>query len=92
MYLEAFSHDTLGPIINTGIIKLIPKEGDKALIKNWHPITLLNVSYKILAKVLALGLVHILPKFVSNTQTRFIKGRYILENFEITKDQKFKKS
>ena len=41
---------------------------------------LLNVSYKILAKIMALRLVNILPKFVNATQTGFIKGRYILEN------------
>lgn len=66
--------------LNMGIIKLIHKEGEKALIKNWCPITLLNVSYKILAKVLANRLVTILPKFICSTQTSFIKGRYILEN------------
>lgn len=41
---------------------------------------MLNVSYKILEKVLALRLTNILPKFISFTQTGFIKGRYILEN------------
>ena len=80
IYNEAIIVGSLGSEINKGIIKLLPKDGDKTLIKNWRPITLLNVSYKILAKVLALRLVHILPKFVSSTQTGFIKGRYILEN------------
>lgn len=80
LYNEAFNKGSLGSIINRGIIKLIPKEGDKTNIKNWRPITLLNVSYKILAKVLARKLESILPKFVGSTQTGFIKGRYILEN------------
>lgn len=80
IYVEAIANGSLGPKINSDIIKLLPKDGDKALIKNWRPITLLNVSYKILAKILALRLAHILPKFVCATQTRFIKGRYILEN------------
>lgn len=80
LYIEAIFLGSLGLEINSGIIKLLPKYGDKALIKNWRPITLLDVSYKILAKILALRLVHILPKFVSATQTSFIKGRYILEN------------
>lgn len=53
IYNEALATGTLGEFINRGIIKLIPKEGDKALIKNWKPITLLNVSYKKLAKALA---------------------------------------
>ncbi|GLJ49275.1 hypothetical protein SUGI_1041170 [Cryptomeria japonica] len=80
VYSDALERGSLGRNINRGIIKLIPKEGDKALIKNWRPITLLNVSYKILAKILALRLQDILPKIISSTQTGFIKGRYILEN------------
>jgi hypothetical protein len=80
LYSEAFTNGTLGQDINRGIIKLLPKEGDKTFIRNWRPITLLNVSYKILAKVMALRLVNLLPKFVNSTQIGFIKGRYILEN------------
>ena len=38
------------------------------------------MSYKILAKIMALRLVNSLPKFVNSTQNGFIKGRYILEN------------
>lgn len=78
--LEAISKGTLGKEINQGLIKLIPKEGDKTLVKNWRPITLLNVSYKILAKVVANRLIRILPKIISPTQTGFVKGRFILKN------------
>ncbi|XP_059067565.1 uncharacterized protein LOC131858359 [Cryptomeria japonica] len=80
IYDEALGKGSLGNVINKGIIKLIPKDGDKALVKNRRPITLLNVSYKILAKMLAVRLEKILPKFIYPTQTSFIKGRYILEN------------
>lgn len=80
VYKEAIEIGSLGLDINRGIIKLLPKDGDKSLIKNWRPITLLNVSYKILAKVLAHRLVDILPRFICSTQTGFIKGRCILEN------------
>ncbi|XP_059067540.1 uncharacterized protein LOC131858343 [Cryptomeria japonica] len=80
IYNEAMRVGTLSSKINRGIIMLLPKDGDKTLIRNWRPITLLNVSYKILAKILAIRLVHILTKIVSATQTGFIKGRYILEN------------
>lgn len=80
LYLEAISKGTLRREINQGLIKLIPKEGDKTLVKNWRPITLLNVSYKILVKVVANKLIRILPKIISPTQTRFVKGGFILEN------------
>jgi hypothetical protein len=62
------------------LMKLIPKDGDKTPVKNWRPITLLNVSYKILAKILTNRIENILPKIRNPTQTGFVKGRYILEN------------
>jgi hypothetical protein len=39
LYEFALSRGSLGPEINVGLIKLIPKTGDKTLIKNWTPIT-----------------------------------------------------
>lgn len=69
LYNEAINYSTLGLEINRGVIKLIPKYGDKSLIKNWRLITLLNVSYKILSMMLALRLEILLPLIVSNTQT-----------------------
>lgn len=42
-----------------GVITLIFKNGERREVKNWRPITLLNVNYKLMAKLLAnrLGLV-----------------------------------
>ena len=80
VYEEAFKKGSLGGSINKGVIKLFPKVGDKSLVKNWRPITLLNISYKILAKMLARRIALLLNKFVSQTQTGFIQGRSILEN------------
>ena len=36
-----------------GVITLIYKHGDRDLLKNWRPITLLNCDYKIVAKCFA---------------------------------------
>ena len=41
---------------------------------------MLNVVYKILAKVLAIRIEKILPNIINNTQIGFVKGRYILES------------
>lgn len=60
-YIEANNKGTSVKEINRGIIKLLPKNGDRDHIKNWFPITLLNVSYKILANVLSLRLTSIFP-------------------------------
>ena len=80
VYLEAYHAKILGAIINKGNIKFIPKVGDSKDICNWRPITLLNVSYKIDAKVLALKIRHMLPSIVRPKQTGFLKSRYILDN------------
>ncbi|KAL3693355.1 hypothetical protein R1sor_007006 [Riccia sorocarpa] len=63
-----------------GVIKLLPKEGDKELIKNWSPIYLLNLGYKIIAKLMANRLKEILPKLVDRQQKGFVQGRSITDN------------
>ena len=47
------------------IIKLIEIKTDKRYIKNWRPISLLNVDYKIFSKAIAKKLNEVLPKIVS---------------------------
>ena len=80
VYLEAYYSYSLGSIINKGNIKFIPKAGNPEDICNWMPITLLNVSYKIIAKALSLKIRHLLPQIIRPKQTGFIKSRYILDN------------
>lgn len=80
VYLEAFHPQSLGQLINKGNIKFIPKVGDPEDICNWRPITLLNVSYKIIDKALTLKVRHLLPLIVCPEQTGFIKSKFILDN------------
>jgi hypothetical protein len=78
VYKEAIRKQMLGASINQGIIKFITATRDLKLITSWRPITLLNTQYKILAKVLALCIEHILPRIIRSRQTDFIRGKYIL--------------
>ena len=64
-----------------GIITLLPKKDkDVLLVKNWRPISLLNVDYKILAKILANRIKKVVHYLIGVEQTGFIDGRYIGEN------------
>ena len=50
---EIFDQKLLSESQNRGIITLMFKSGEREDIKNWRPITLLNVDYKIVSKILA---------------------------------------
>jgi hypothetical protein len=70
-----------------GVITLIPKEGkDNHELKNWRPITLLNVDYKIASKIIANRLKTILNSVISCDQTGFLPNRYIGENIRLILD------
>jgi len=64
-----------------GIITLLPKGNKpKLFLKNWRPISLLNVAYKIASSTIADRLKNVLPIIINEDQTGFLKGRFIGEN------------
>lgn len=86
-YNDSFHKGSLSITQKRGSITLIPK-GDVNLtnLKNWRPISLLNVDYKLLSKVLAKRMELILPKLIHTDQTGFISGRYIGQNVRLLSD------
>jgi len=66
--------------MTSGVIALIFKKGDKTNLSNWRPITLLNITYKILAKTLQVRLQNLLKDVISLDQSAFLPLRYILDN------------
>jgi hypothetical protein len=57
----------LDPDFTTGQIKLLYKKGEPSMLKNWRPISLLNVDLKILTSVISTRLSKILPKTYRTT-------------------------
>ena len=84
---EAFEVGELSHTQKQGVITLLPK-GDKPreFIKNWRPISLINVDCKLLSGVLAHRLKKVLPKIIGNEQKGFLKNRYIGENIRTVYD------
>ena len=70
-----------------GIVNLVYKnKGDKNLLKNFRPISLLCVDYKILARIMSNRLKLVLPKLISATQTCCIIGRDIADTTASIRD------
>ena len=69
--------------LNFGIITLLPKKDNAVQIKQYRPIYLLNVSFKIFTKVAVNRLMQVADKIIRPTQSAFMSGRYILEGVVI---------
>ena len=69
-----------------GVITLLPKKGDQKLIQNKRPICLLDIIYKIVAKVIANRMMSVIHKLVSSDQTGSMRGRYIGTNLRTIAD------
>lgn len=66
--------------VNDINIVLIPKVDHPRGMKDFRPISLYNVVYKILAKVLTNRLSKVIDKCVSKEQYAFVLGRSIVDN------------
>ena len=87
---EAFDTGELSSSQKQGVITLIEKEGkDNLQIKNYRPITLLNVDYKILSKVLAKRIKEVLGEIIHFDQVGYIKNRNIGEAVRLIDDMFF---
>jgi hypothetical protein len=58
---------------------LLTKLKEVVNVKQYMPICLLNVFYKIFTKVLAIRLMEVAEDIINKTQTTFIKNRFALE-------------
>ena len=84
---KAFHRGELSHSQKQATIKLIEKKDrDKKLIKNWRPISLLNIDTKLISKVLAGRLKNVLPSLITSHQTAYVNGRFISEGGRLISD------
>ena len=70
----------------SGVISLSFKKGDHLDIRNWRPISLLNVDYKLASRVIAGRLLKVIDLVVSKDQTCGVPGRFIGEHVAFLRD------
>ena len=88
---QSFIAGELSTSQKQAIIKLIEKKDrDKRFIKNWRPISLLNVDMKLISKVLASRSKSVISTIVNENQVAYVNrfigesGSLISDVFEIT--------
>ena len=72
--------------VNKTLLVLIPKVDNPESIKQFRPISLCTVLYKIITKVIANRLKIVLPHIVGPTQSSFVPCRNITDNIIITQE------
>ena len=70
------------------VITLIEKKDrDKRLVKNWRPISLINVDCKIASKALASRQEKVIPQIIHYDKTAYVQGRNIGESVRLIGDR-----
>ena len=84
---EGFAKGELSNSQKEGVIICIPKSDDnRDKIKNWRPISLLNIVYKLGSASIANRMKAVLPDLISLDQTGFLSNRYIGDNIRLIYD------
>ena len=82
----SYTHGELTDSQRQAVITLLDKGKDRSLLKNWRPISLLNVDYKIASKALANRFTKYLPKIIKDSQAGYVKDRNIRDNIRTIVD------
>ena len=81
VFIRAVETNTMPASIREGTICLMEKINKNPLkVFNWRPLSMLDTSYKIYAKVQANRLQMVLPYLISHDQTGFMKNHYVSRN------------
>lgn len=84
---DAYQEGKMSITQRRGLITCLPKPGkSKFLVKNWRPISLLNVIYKLSSACIASRIKRTLGSLINEDQKGFIAERFIGENTRLIYD------
>ncbi|KAK2652395.1 hypothetical protein Ddye_012251 [Dipteronia dyeriana] len=72
--------------LNRTFIALIPKKGKPETLKDFRPISLVGLMYKVLAKDLANRLKKVMNLIIGDTQMAFVQNHHIVDSFVIANE------
>ena len=78
--LDSLNSGYVHESLNETFIALISKVKNPKKVSKFRPISLCNVVYKLISKVVVNRLKKILPNIVSDSQSAFLPGRLITDN------------
>jgi hypothetical protein len=76
----------MGGSTNSSFLALIPKESNPSSFTRFHPISLYNVSYKIIFKIISNIINPFLPKPISPNQGGFLEKRKMMDNILLVQE------
>jgi hypothetical protein len=77
---QFFQSGTMPACVNETAIVLLPKKDEPEVLRDFRPISLCNIIYKVVYKCLVNRLRPMLQDIIAWTQSAFILGRLIMDN------------
>ena len=86
MVLKYQQYERIGGSTNSAFLVLIPKEKYVVTFDRYRPISLYNIGYKIITKIMENRLKTIMLRIIPENQAGFIKGRRIWDNIILVQE------
>ena len=86
VFNECLASGSMPVSCRRAVLILLPKKGNLQDIKNWHPVSLLCVDYKLLSKALASRLGKAMEQVIHWDQTYCVPGRSMVDNVHLIRD------
>ncbi|KAI3374068.1 hypothetical protein L3Q82_022640, partial [Scortum barcoo] len=80
VFNESLASGSMPMSCRRAVLTLLPKKGNLQDIKNWRPVSLLCVDYKLLSKALANRLRGAMEQVIHQDQTYCVPGRSMVDN------------
>ncbi|WCJ19530.1 hypothetical protein M5689_001816 [Euphorbia peplus] len=84
--LKVFAGIETVDVFNQNLIAIIPKIPNPVSLSQYRPISLCNVIYKIITKIIANRFKLLFPEIIAPTQSSFVPGRQIVDNIIVAQE------